>query len=289
MTTPIIPESLAPAFGSAGEACASCGATLAVDQRYCLHCGRPRTSARVDFWSELGLHANAPAGVRGVPQGAGAASRDDRAPLVAVLGTVALLLALGIGVLIGREGQSSSPSRPTVVTVPAAAPAAATAAPLVTGPPTDDWPAPSSGYTVELQTLDRSALSSDVNAAKSAAAAKGATDVGVLDGSAHSGTPADKYVIYSGHYDSESAARKQAAQLAASFPGAIALHVTPAGSGSDGGTAQASPTPTPTPKLSGKAYEDKSKKLPAKVGTGGAPPAKDKKKAGGGTSATEIG
>ncbi|MFL5474017.1 MAG: hypothetical protein ACJ8AM_16805, partial [Gemmatimonadales bacterium] len=38
----------------APEACASCGAQLAGDQRYCLNCGARRGDARVPFMEILG-------------------------------------------------------------------------------------------------------------------------------------------------------------------------------------------------------------------------------------------
>lgn len=102
----------APTLAPAGEPCASCGSPLAADQRYCLSCGARRAQARLPFRDVLGAGA-APLGAvheREVigSTAAGAAVADDRLRTnLTVLGALAcLLLALGIGVLLGRSGDS---------------------------------------------------------------------------------------------------------------------------------------------------------------------------------------
>ncbi len=52
---PVIIESSqpAPVFGRDGEPCPACGAPLAGDQRYCLHCGARRPEARLEFFDVL--------------------------------------------------------------------------------------------------------------------------------------------------------------------------------------------------------------------------------------------
>jgi hypothetical protein len=168
---------------------------------------------------------------------------------------------------------------------------------------TDAWPAGGSGWTVELSSLDNAtAGASDVKAAETAATAKGAKSVGVLNGDQHSGTPTGKYVIYSGRFSSRSQAQASVHSLAGPFPGALVLHVTPKGSGSHsnagsssgGGSNQTAGSAGAAQaqslhKLSGSAYTKASQKLPPSVGTGGAPPPADNKKAGGGTSGSCIG
>ena len=43
-------DSLDPQIlGAEGDTCSQCGTTLAVDQRYCLNCGTPRTPPRLDY------------------------------------------------------------------------------------------------------------------------------------------------------------------------------------------------------------------------------------------------
>ena len=100
------------------EPCAHCGAPLARDQRYCLECGTPRTYLSGMLLQRL----RAPAGQAqpgqlaqalpngAVPYGGTAASstwqRGNVLTLIAGIGV--LLLAMGVGVLIGRSGGSSS-------------------------------------------------------------------------------------------------------------------------------------------------------------------------------------
>ena len=43
------PDFFAARLGPDGEACATCGASLAADQRYCLNCGERRAATRVPF------------------------------------------------------------------------------------------------------------------------------------------------------------------------------------------------------------------------------------------------
>ena len=169
----------------------------------------------------------------------------------------------------------------------------------------EDWPSGKSAYTIELGTLDKSgATSATVASAKSQASGKGAPAIGALDGDAHGGTPTGKYIIYSGIYASKKQADAAAAKLKKNFPGAIVLHVTPQGSGNGGstgntgsgkssgggGTGSGTSQAQSLKGKSGNAYVKASAKLPTTVGTGNGPPPKtDKKKAGGGTSATCIG
>ncbi len=95
--------------------CESCGAPLARDQRYCLECGErrvpmssvlragrraaarppPRPPARRHHRVALAGHATAP---------------QRNATLTVIAGVGVLLLAMGVGVLIGRSG-ASKPSR----------------------------------------------------------------------------------------------------------------------------------------------------------------------------------
>lgn len=110
------------ALGEAGEACRECGATLAVDQRYCLNCGRRRGGPRVDFREHLpaddagaqnGVAPAAPPPAATPP----AAERPQRdyAPLAAVGGIAILGLMLLVGVLIGKGDSGSTTAPPPQV------------------------------------------------------------------------------------------------------------------------------------------------------------------------------
>jgi hypothetical protein len=97
-----------------GEQCAACGAAMASDQRYCVECGHRRGSARVPLLDGLAQRVREPS----LP-----ASRPRRprmsvnSTLIAGVGT--LLLAIGVGVLIGRSANNTSAKAPPaqVVTV----------------------------------------------------------------------------------------------------------------------------------------------------------------------------
>jgi hypothetical protein len=140
-------------LGVHGEPCTTCGTPLARDQRYCLACGARRTGlspvltdAPLVAWSAVspGQVAAAPVGppppVRGGSDAAAPPPGPRWAPDAALLaGAACLLLALLIGVLIGRAGHGTTPQAPApqVITVGggAAAPAATPTA-VATATPT---------------------------------------------------------------------------------------------------------------------------------------------------------
>jgi hypothetical protein len=215
----------APTLGAQGEPCASCGAPLAGDQRYCLECGTRRADARIPFRDILARQGaagppHAPV-VRAYPQ-----EHSGPSGVTFLVGLVALLLALGVGVLIGRSGDDTPTAAtqapaPQVISVggAAAAPAATTSTPT-TSTPADTSTSGSSGSG-----SSSSGKSSKDSGSSSTSGSSKATnkDVKSLDNS----------------------------------------------SGSD--------------------YEKKSSKLPKQVGTGGKPPPKDNKPAGGGSDFQDIG
>ncbi|MDQ8044787.1 MAG: hypothetical protein REI11_09280, partial [Patulibacter sp.] len=93
--------------GGGASPCSGCGASLAADQRYCVECGRRTNEARPTLMREpgqQGVHdlgaaeASAPAALRtgNSPQG------------TLIVGVGVLLLAVGVGVLIGHNGNDSS-------------------------------------------------------------------------------------------------------------------------------------------------------------------------------------
>ncbi len=234
---------------------------------------------------------------------------DQRAPLITLACVAAILLALGVGVVIGRgNGTPAAKQGTTVISVksPTAAYAPTTAnttATVASLPPStsatigEDWPAGTSGWSVELSTFAKAgATAAAIDSAKSLASAKGAPDVGVLNGDSHSGTPRNEYVIYSGLYATQKEAEAAQKTLVNKFPGALVLHVTPSGSsasgssssGVGGGTGAAGTQglsqASSLSHLSGSSYEKASAKLPSTVGTGGSAPKTDNQKPGGGAA-----
>jgi hypothetical protein len=211
----------APTLGAQGEPCATCGAPLAADQRYCLECGTRRTDARLAFRDILSGQAPPP-GV--APPGAPVPSDPPpaRAGLAFLAGLLCLLVALGVGVLIGRSGDNTptaaTPPPAQVITVGGSAPAATTPAAGSTD---------SSGAT----STDSSSSSSSSKSTKDSSSTKSSKS-------------------------SSKSTNKSVQDLNNS-------------SGSD--------------------YQKKSDKLPKQVGTGGKPPPKDNKPAGGGSDVQSIG
>jgi hypothetical protein len=281
-------ESIATPRESEGGStpCAACAAPMAKDQRYCLHCGERRIATSSFLQSghpANGLGARPPA----APPAPAPGQRPDGGrwnALTVIAGVGVLLLAMGVGVLIGRAGNSkSSAAAPAVVTV-AQTPAAGT--PASSEPTfTDDWPAGTSGYTVQLQTLPQSTTKvSAVQAAKAAASAKGAKNVGALRSEDFSSLTAGNYVIYSGTYHKKAEAQKALGALKRSFPGASVISVSasrPAKASSaaeeSAGSAGGGPNinkPAPPSVVEhlhnskGQSYEQKSKNLPNVISTG---------------------
>jgi hypothetical protein len=291
-------ESIAstPQITAAGTSCASCGAPLADDQRYCLQCGErtappssvllagpPSQAAATPSSASLVPPGFPPPGVPGAQDGG--ERRGNAMTIIAGVGV--LLLAMGVGVLIGRSSASKSnaPISPVInlATAPATtgSPAAAEAAFA------SDWPAGKTGYTIQLQTLPSATTTiSAVEAAKSAATAKGATSVGALKSEEFTSLPAGSYIVYSGVYSKQGEASKAQKGLKKSFPSASVIHVsTGAAKSSSGSTPATTPAaksgagsseshPAPPSvaeelhKTKGKSYEEKSKNLPDVVSTG---------------------
>ena len=224
----------------------------------------------------------APPAVGAAPPAVGGPERNSTLTVIAGVGV--LLLAMGVGVLIGRAGSPKQGATPAPVISVASPTSTATGATTPGEAPfTGDWPSGTSGYTVQLQTLTQSATSaSAVEAAKSAAGAKGAKTVGVLKSEEFASLTPGSYVIYSGVYHKKAEAEKALAGLKKSFPGAKVIRVSSAapsssagGSGSSSGVPPSSEThPAPPSVLNklkgtkGKSYEETSKNLPNVVETG---------------------
>jgi hypothetical protein len=112
-------------IAGSGDNCPNCGASLAPDQRYCLACGHRRGDPRLPFMDAVVFMESAkrPA----APDAAvAAAPAPDRRPFMSanaslVGGVATLVLAIGVGVLIGRSGDSGSSNAaapaPQVITV----------------------------------------------------------------------------------------------------------------------------------------------------------------------------
>jgi hypothetical protein len=216
----------------------------------------------------------ASAGARGGPP-----QRNNTLTLIAGVGV--LLLAMGVGVLIGRSSapkQAAAPPAQVITLAPSTSsgtPTTSTSEASFTG----DWPSGKSGYTVQLQTLPQPGTAvSAVESAKSAASAKGAKAVGALKSEEFSSLASGSYLIYSGVYSKKPEAEKALKGLNKSFPAAKVIKVANGGSSSatekeppiasPGGVGESENKPAPPSVLNklngvkGKGYEEKSKNLP---------------------------
>jgi hypothetical protein len=123
-----------------GDQCANCGAQLAGDQRYCVECGERRGKSRYPV--------SGSAASSGATSMRGGGRRRPRmtanGTLIAGVGT--LLLAMGVGVLIGRSSNSSASKAGVQVVTVAGSGATTGAAPTTASTPTSTT-TPSSGST----------------------------------------------------------------------------------------------------------------------------------------------
>ena len=142
------------------ERCAQCAAPLAPDQRYCLHCGAPRAhvngpisggrpsgpsagTASSPSTSPSGVPQSPPPGTHGVPPttppGFSSASQANRNNTLALLaGVGVLLLAMGVGVLIGRAS-AGTPKVPPAQVISVGGAAAGSVAPATTPTTPTSW------------------------------------------------------------------------------------------------------------------------------------------------------
>ncbi len=303
------PEAPTRVRATPGAPCASCGSPLAADQRYCLNCGTRRAERRV------------PVEATGGPSGALGTGRRGPAPVAPGGGPVAverlggawgvaalLLLALGVGVIIGNQGgdNASVAARPPEVTIDAGAVGATAGSPIAnTTPPTDEWP-DRDGFTVQLGELPKATTDqAAADAAKAAASAKGADAPGILDAGIH-GLTDGQLVLYSGVFSKRKEATAALEDLKGAYPDARVVEVKATSSTSGAATAGDSPddaagsTPSKpatvsksklkeTEKLSPEAFQKQSKKLPKTTALPGKPPPKDNAAPGGGSEAETIG
>ena len=99
---------------SVGDRCVNCGSSLASDQRYCVVCGERRGAARFTLPATTPVVETSSPSPRNGDGGRNRPRVSGGATLVAGVGT--LLLAMGVGVLIGHNSGGSTK------TVAAAAP-----------------------------------------------------------------------------------------------------------------------------------------------------------------------
>lgn len=106
--------------GAVGDRCANCAAPLASDQRYCVQCGERRGKSRFSPATMAAPPAQTTTAARGSAE---PPHRRVPAGATVVAGIATLVLALGVGVEIGRIANSNGSSSkaaaapPEVITV----------------------------------------------------------------------------------------------------------------------------------------------------------------------------
>jgi hypothetical protein len=220
-------ETPAPAVET--RRCPRCGATLTPQQEWCLQCG-----------ADVSSTIAAPPSWRGPVALVGA---------VLVIAIVALVLALvelaGDAEQVAEQPAATATPVPTTTTVPT--PESTTIPPATddgtgsTTPEIADWPAGKDAWTVVLE----AAATREAAEARANELAQQGIAVGILDSNQYPTLEPNKFVVFSGQYDTERAANQGLAGLSAQVEGAYVRHVSPTASGSS--TATPSPSPSPSP------------------------------------------
>ena len=100
------------AFGGS-DSCLNCGARMAADQRYCLNCGHRRGEPRLPFMDAVVfMESMGPGGGPGAtpppPPSEPKPSNRMNANAALIAGVATLVLAIGVGFLIGRSGHDGA-------------------------------------------------------------------------------------------------------------------------------------------------------------------------------------
>jgi hypothetical protein len=100
------------AFGGS-DSCPNCGARMAADQRYCLNCGHRRGEPRLPFMDAVVFmeSMSSPGGAAGTPPPPPSEPKSSNrmnANAALIAGVATLVLAIGVGFLIGRSGHDTS-------------------------------------------------------------------------------------------------------------------------------------------------------------------------------------
>ena len=183
--------------------CPRCGSALTPEQEWCLNCG-----------SEVGMTVVSPPSWRG--------------PVLLVGSLLALALIALVLVLVELAGDpeqvTPAAATPAPATTPAPAPESTTVPPAATATPTvSEWPAGTTAWTIVLES---SATREAADARAEELAGQG-IGVGVLDSNDFSSLEPDRFVVFSGQYDSRRAAAQARRDLSGQVAGAYTRRVVP--------------------------------------------------------------
>ncbi len=200
--------------------CPRCGSALAPGQEWCLECG-----------AEVGMTIASPPSWRGPVLLVGALLA------VAVIALVLALVELAGDAEQVAEQPAATPA-PAAPVAPTPAPEATTVPPASTTPAIAEWPAGTTAWTIVLES---SATREAADARAEELAGQGVS-VGVLDSNDFSSLEPDRFVVFSGQYDSQRAADQAREALQGQVEGAYVRRVVP-----EAATGGATPTPSPSP------------------------------------------
>lgn len=220
--------------GAPLQTCEHCDSLLDAQQRYCLNCGtrsRYVTNPAVDFLAAQRRRkalASTPVEDRGY---GGTGITKKALPWVAASTVSALILGFLIGGIGGEDNNNeallAALAKQPVATA-AAAPTTAVGAVTIASDFTLD-----KGFAVQISTLPSTSDQAAVDAAKTAATGKGASDVGVINPADFTvkPDPTGNFVIYSGQFEKKSEAQAALKKLKKDFPDAQVVAVTSVASG----------------------------------------------------------
>jgi septal ring-binding cell division protein DamX len=200
--------------------CPRCGSSLTPEQEWCLNCG-----------SEVGMTIAPPPSWRGPVLLVGT---------LLAIAVIALVLAL---VELADDAEQVAPAAATPVPTAAAVtptptPQSTTIPPAAATPTIAEWPAGTTAWTIVLES---SATREAADARAEELAGQGIS-VGVLDSNDFSSLEPDRFVVFSGQYDSRRAADQARQDLSGQVAGAYTRRVVP-----ESPSGGATPTPTPSP------------------------------------------
>jgi len=183
-------------------ACAHCGSSLADDQLYCLECGGRQVVARSPFLDRFTPARPPAAAYPSGPQGSAGGAVGRSPGVTALAGLGVLLLAMGVGVLIGRSAAGRTTTLPAqVISVAAPASGAAGTGSAGTGS------SPSSGASGAGENGSSSSPSHGSSShGSSSSPSHGSSSSGAAGGGtkSHSGAPKSKSPNSGGSYEQKS-------------------------------------------------------------------------------------
>ena len=212
--------------------CPRCGSALTGEQEWCLECG-----------------ANVGTTIASPPSWRGPVALVLALLTIAVIALVLALVELADNPETVTEqpaGQATPAPTPAVATTPTPQsttipPATADSPPAGTTPEIADWPAGKDAWTVVLEASDTREAAQQ----RATELAGQGVPVGLLDSNEYGSLEPNKFIVFSGQYDSQRAANQGLQDLSGQVEGAYVRHVAP--SPSAGGSPSPSATSEPRP------------------------------------------